>query len=66
MTTCIALVRDLSFFQENNVVCHVACGISVPQPGIESRTPPLEVQNPHHWIVRGSPNHWMARKSLRK
>ena len=44
----------------------MACGILVPQPGIESAPPPLEAQSPNHWIIRGSPNHWMAREVPKK
>ena len=52
--------------EENNFLCHMACGILVPQPGIESAPPPLEAQSPNHWIIRGSPNHWMAREVPKK
>ena len=33
-------------------LCHVACEILVPQPGIEPEPPALEVQNLNHWTAR--------------
>ena len=42
------------FFSFGCAICHVACGTSLPGPGIE----------PAPWAVKaGSPNHWTARKS---
>ena len=32
--------------------CSEACGILVPQSGIESRTLALEAQSPNHWTTR--------------
>ena len=32
--------------------CHMACGILVPWPGIEPKSPALEVQSPNHWTTR--------------
>ena len=31
---------------------HAACGISVPQPGVEPTPPALEAWNLNHWIAR--------------
>ena len=31
---------------------HTACGILVPQPGIETASPALEVQSLKHWTIR--------------
>ena len=33
----------------------MACGILVPQPGIEPMPPALEVQSLNHWTTRGVP-----------
>ena len=33
-------------------LCHAACGISVPQPGIEPRPSAVRVQSPNHWVVK--------------
>ena len=35
--------------------CHAACGILVPQPGIEPMPPAVEVQSPNHWTAREFP-----------
>ena len=32
--------------------CHMACGILVPQPGIESVPPPLEAWSLNHWTTK--------------
>ena len=32
-----------------------ACGISVPQPGIELKLPVVEAQSPNHWTARELP-----------
>ena len=34
---------------------HVACGILVPQPGIELEPPGVKAQNPNHWTTRKFP-----------
>lgn len=34
-----------------------SCGISVPQPGIWTRAPAVEAQNPNHWIAREFPQY---------
>ena len=34
---------------------HAACGILVPQPGIEPMPPIMEVQSLNHWIARETP-----------
>ena len=34
---------------------HVACGISVPWPGIEPMTPPMEAWSCNHWSTREVP-----------
>ena len=36
---------------------HTACGILVPQPGIEPRAPAVRAQSPHHWTARELPVH---------
>ena len=33
----------------------MACGILVPQPGIEPLYPGVEVQSPNHWTTRELP-----------
>ena len=30
---------------------HAACGISVPQPGVEPMSPPLGARSPNHWTT---------------
>ena len=30
---------------------YAACGISVPQPGVEPMSPPLGAQSPNHWTT---------------
>ena len=35
--------------------CHVACGILVPQPGIELMSPAVEAWSPNHWTAREFP-----------
>ena len=35
--------------------CHAACGILVPQPGIEPTPPVLEVLSLNHWATREVP-----------
>ena len=32
--------------------CPTACGILVPQPGIEPMPPAVEAQCPNHWTVK--------------
>ena len=32
--------------------CHMACGILVPQSGIEPMPPAVEVWSPNHWTAR--------------
>ena len=32
--------------------CHTACGILVPQPGIEPRLSAVKALNPNHWTTR--------------
>ena len=36
--------------------CHMACGILVPQPGIEPRPSAVRARSPNHWITREFPN----------
>ena len=36
----------------------MACGIFVPQPGIESVPPAVEAWSPNHWTTREFPNYW--------
>ena len=33
----------------------MACGILVPQPGIQLMPPELEAQSPNHWTTREVP-----------
>ena len=33
-------------------LCHVACGILVPWPGIEPRPSAVKAQSPNHWTTR--------------
>ena len=35
--------------------CCEACGILVPQPGIEPVSPAMEAQGPNHWTTREAP-----------
>ena len=35
--------------------CHVACGILVPQPGIEPMPPEVEGQSLNHWTTMEVP-----------
>ena len=39
----IIRIKDLFFW-----LCHVACGMLVPQPGIEPTPPAVEAQSPNH------------------
>ena len=36
--------------------CHVACGILVPQPGVEPAPPAVEVQSLNHWTTKEVPD----------
>ena len=45
----------LSFFVVFFWLCHLACGILVPQPGTEPVTPALEVWSLNHWTAREVP-----------
>ena len=36
-------------------LCSAACGISVPQPGIEPVPPTVEAWRPNHWTAREVP-----------
>ena len=36
-------------------LCRAACGILVPQPGIEPMPPAAEAQSPNHWTTREFP-----------
>ena len=35
--------------------CHTACGILIPQPGIEPVPLPVEARSPNHWTARECP-----------
>ena len=48
------LIKSLSLFFYF-LVTHVACGILVPQLGIEPKPPALEAQSPNHWTIREVP-----------
>ena len=39
-------------------LCCVACGILVPQPGIEPAPPAVEAQSLNHWTAREVPIHF--------
>lgn len=43
-------------------LCHVACGILVSQPGIESRPLAGKAQNPNHWTTGMSQRIWIFKK----
>ena len=40
------------FFFPFSWLHHVACGILVPQPGIEPVPSAVKAQNPNHWTAR--------------
>ena len=40
------------FFWGGGGKCHVACGVLVPQPGIEPGPPTVEVPSPNLWTTR--------------
>ena len=37
----------------------LACGILVPQPGIEPMPPAVEAWSPNHWPIREFPEHFV-------
>ena len=37
------------------LLCHVACRVLVPCPGIESMLPAVQVQRPNQWATRKFP-----------
>ena len=43
------------FFSSSSSPCHVACGILVPQPGIEPWPLTVKVPSPNHWTAREFP-----------
>ena len=47
------------FFFFSFWLCCAACGILAPRPGIEPRTPAVEVQSPNHWTAREFPQLWL-------
>ena len=51
LPVCQALCRVSFFFWP----CRTACGILVPQPGIEPASPALEAQSLDHWTTREVP-----------
>ena len=52
------LAREIFFFFKNLWLCHTACGILVPLPGIEPVLPVLVAQSLNHWttgeVLRGN------------
>ena len=36
--------------------CRIACGILVPQPGIEPGAPAVRAPSPNHWTAREFPS----------
>ena len=64
---CVVCYRNLDGCNGRNVVvfiiiffrfswlCHTACGILVPQPGIEPAPPAVEVWTFNHWTAREVP-----------
>ena len=61
-----SVVSSLSFhlFFFFNWLCHVACGILVPWPGIEPMPPAMEAWNLNHWTIREVPDHPLNLKVL--
>ena len=51
-----AFYNDLGCWSSFFGLCCVACGILVPQPGIEPARPVLGAWSPNPWTARGSPN----------
>ena len=49
--TLLIFMPNLSIFW----LCHVACGILFPQPGIKPRPLAVKVQSPNHWTDRKFP-----------
>ena len=47
-------------------LCHTACGILVPWPGIEPVPPALEVQSLNHWTTREVPGHSLLKNKKQK
>ena len=39
---------------------HVACGILIPQPGIEPASPIVEAQIPHRFLTIGLPGKYLS------
>ena len=37
--------------------CCTACGILVPQPGMEPMPPAVEARSPNHWTAREAPGY---------
>ena len=48
---CSLCVRDPLFF----LLCHAACGILIPQPGIELMPPTVRAWNSNRWTTREFP-----------
>ena len=46
---------NYSFYYYFGRPCHVACGILVPQPGIEPMPPAVEAYSLNRWTVREVP-----------
>ena len=41
---------------------HTACGLLVPQPGIEPMLPPLGAQSLNHWTTRKVPKRYILKE----
>ena len=48
-------MTSFSFFLFSFWLCHLACKILVPWPGIEPVSLAVEVRSPNHWTARESP-----------
>ena len=47
-------------------LCHTACKILAPQPGIEPVLPAVEAWSPNHWKAREIPSKWYFWKNKAK
>ena len=45
--------KETTFMQDDFIfwLCHRACGILVPQPGIENWIPKIKAPSPNHWTA---------------
>ena len=42
-------------------LCHAACGIFVPQPGVKPRPSAVKAQSPNHWTTREFPSFFLKK-----